>query len=162
MKLHLIYEDEFSDLDDTDVFGEPGYTANPGDRRYNNLTVRIGSKEYSFCRAKIHYDIDINNFESTWHNHPPALIDLKISNPFVRLFIIDDNVWRFDSSYESYKFGSIETGLWSESTGPLSSDQIKSVVIQIIGHWEDDEDNILLSEYELYNADRRQYLDLLR
>ncbi len=142
----IIYEDEFSDLDDTDVFGEGGHPFEPGDWRYENITLKVGSKIYTNCRAKVIYKVSIDGeFVEATLNNPAEYPEIIVDNPFVYFFEINNNAWIFNKT-GSHNFYDTNTGLWSKSTGPLSVDEIKSVIAQILEYWEDEEEEVL--EYE--------------
>ncbi len=151
MKLHLIYEDEFSDLDDTDLFGEPGYTIGSGVRTYNNLTLKINSKIYTNCKARVKYDVDYE-LDASGDD-----VYAVIENPFVKSFAIGNNFWEFFLTNDGeirIRFRQFRTGIisglsrdWKEFDGGLSNDDIELIISQIIEFWELDKDSIAKHEY---------------
>ena len=153
MKLCLICEDEFSDLDDNDVFGVSGYPVDSGDWRYSGITLKTSSNTYTGCKARVSYIPSPLRDPDAWKS------GIEIIDPYVMTFIIPPvsdklKIWNLnqDGTVKTYYNGGIWLN-WQEFDGGLSEEDIKSITSQILDLFESELDNIIEYENEYYYGD---------
>ncbi len=160
----LIFEDEFADLDDNDLFGSGGISLDSGERVYDNISLIVRSKVYPNCRALVEYEVFIDGRYSPPTQYNPAEYpELIIDKPKVRWFEIAFGLRHEKVGYAlRYKAGGVP--YYEQISGlalDLADDEIESILGQILEYFNDEEEEVLGYEkrYNRYNIPLRQPSD---
>jgi hypothetical protein len=132
-----ILEDEFQDLDHTDIFGQPGYNIDSGSRRYKNLNITTANQTIT-CKAIIKYDVAPDHDMEMRLGSP----SVKITDPYVAYIKIGHDAWEFNKNGEAEEFfegRTLYSGVWrdwEEFDGGLSNRDLEIILGQIMDLFE--------------------------